>query len=168
TAGGSDIFVAKYNGAGQHQWSKRVGGDSTDNGYALAVDSTGNVVVTGLFAGTVDFGGGPLPSAGLSDIFLAKYSAANGSHMWSKTFGSSSSGEAGHGVEVDGNNDVLLVGKFSGTTNFGGGLVTSAGNSDVFVAKYRGADGGHVWSKRFGSLNVDTGYSIGRDGANNV
>jgi hypothetical protein len=46
------------------------------------VDGGGNVVVTGYFQGTVNFGGGSLTSAGGTDIFLFKYSAA-GAHVWS-------------------------------------------------------------------------------------
>jgi hypothetical protein len=39
---------------------------------AVAVDSDGYVVVTGSFEGTVDFGNGPLTSAGETDIFLLR------------------------------------------------------------------------------------------------
>jgi hypothetical protein len=38
------------------------------------VDGSGNVVATGYFRDTVDFGGGPLTSAGLRDLYLLKLS----------------------------------------------------------------------------------------------
>ena len=52
--------------------AKRFGSTSWDNGMAVATDGTGNVLVTGSFGGTVDFGGGPLTSAGADDIFLLR------------------------------------------------------------------------------------------------
>ena len=58
----------------KHLWSKRFGTPPWDRGRSVAVDSGGNVLVTGGFEGTVDFGGGGLTSAGDHDIFLAKYS----------------------------------------------------------------------------------------------
>jgi len=79
-AGLSDIFIAQYDANGVHQWSRRYGdtegalGWDIDYGWDVAVDDSGNVIATGDFLGTVDFGGGPLVSAGDSpDIFLAKY-----------------------------------------------------------------------------------------------
>ncbi|MDH4038011.1 MAG: SBBP repeat-containing protein, partial [Candidatus Krumholzibacteria bacterium] len=69
-----------------HQWSQRFGGTGTDNGYAIAVDATGAVFVTGSFSGTANFGGADLVSVGGNDIFLARYDA-NGQHLWSKGFG---------------------------------------------------------------------------------
>jgi hypothetical protein len=84
----TDIFVAKYAGSdGHHIWSTRFGDVSNDAGNAVAVDATGNVVVTGSFSGIVNFGGGSLTSsAATADIFLAKFSSS-GNHVWSKRFG---------------------------------------------------------------------------------
>jgi hypothetical protein len=50
-----------------------VGGSNIDEGNAIAVDATGNSVVTGRFFQTVDFGGDAMTSAGGADIFLVKY-----------------------------------------------------------------------------------------------
>jgi hypothetical protein len=66
----------------------------------VAVDGAGNVLLTGDFDGTVDFGGGPLTSAGSDDIFVAKLDA-QGNHLWSKRFGDSYYQQA-DAVTVDG------------------------------------------------------------------
>src|SRR5262249_27764195 len=66
-------------------WSKAFGGTGQDYGLAVAVDHAGNVVLTGYFSGSMDFGGGPLACSNTSNIVLAKYSAA-GTHIWSKCF----------------------------------------------------------------------------------
>ena len=49
---------------------------NNDYGYSVAVDGYGNVVATGWFQGSADFGGGSLASAGGYDVFLVKYEQA--------------------------------------------------------------------------------------------
>jgi PKD repeat protein len=149
SAGGWDVFVAKYGTDGNHLWSRRYGSTSTDQGTGIAIGAGGDVVVTGSFNGTVDFGGGPLstPNAA-SDVFVVAYTAA-GAHHWSKSFG-----DVGGSVSTDGNGNVTLTGSFQGTASFGGASLTSAGSLDIFVAQYRG-DGEHLWSRRFGGTGSD-------------
>ena len=70
-----ETFVAKLSGVdAAHTWSKGFGGAPGygNIGHGLAMDASGNVLVTGFIGGTVDFGGGPVTSAGSSDIFLLK------------------------------------------------------------------------------------------------
>ncbi len=166
SAGNQDVFLAKYSSTGAHLWSKRFGGASSDSGAALATDTSGNVVVTGTFEGSVDFGGGTLTSAGLKDIFVAKYTSA-GVHVWSKRFGGSGTDQP-MGIAVDGAGDVALTGRFQGSISFGGGSLSSAGQDDAFLAKLLGTSGGHVWSKRFGSTIGDSGAGVAVDANRNV
>ena len=169
SAGDVDIFVVKYSSAGVYAWSKRLGGTGTDRAYGVAVDAAGNVLVTGYFSGTVDFGGGPLTSAGNADIFVAKFTSA-GAHVWSKRFGSTGH-DFGYGIAVDRNSDLVVTGFFGWfggpTVDFGGGALTSAGDSDVFLAKFSSA-GNHLWSKRMGGTGGDRGLGIAIDPSGNV
>lgn len=71
--GGKDIFVVKLDAGGNHRWSKRFGDASDQAASAVAVGPDGSAVVVGAFAGSVDFGGGALMSAGGTDIFVAKF-----------------------------------------------------------------------------------------------
>src|SRR5207237_8907708 len=121
SVGWTDIFLAKYSAAGTHLWSKRFGGpvqSFSPTGTAVAVDGAGNVVVTGVFLGTADFGGGPLTSIFADDVFVAKYSPA-GQHMWS-THIKSGTGPTGHaygggrGVAVDTAGNVVVTGSSFG------------------------------------------------------
>ena len=159
---GFDIFLAKYDASGTHLWSKQFGDTLADTGLGVTVDGSGNVFVTGLFRGTVDFGGGPLTGAGPPDIFLAKYDAG-GAHVWSKRFGATGA-DQGWSVSADGSGNVVATGRFVGTVDFGGGPLTSAGSEDIFLAKYD-AGGAHVWSKRFGGTSADQGWSVTVDGS---
>jgi hypothetical protein len=165
SAGGADIFVAKYNSAGVHQWSQRFGSTLGDTGYSAAVDAVANVFVTGIFQGTVSFGGVNLVSAGGTDIFLAKYNSA-GAHQWSQRFGGTSS-DTSYSVAADGSGNVFVAGQFFLTVNFGGSNLVSAGSSDIFVAKYNAA-GTHQWSQRFGGTSLDSAFAVAVDVSGNV
>ncbi|MDQ4120650.1 MAG: SBBP repeat-containing protein [Acidobacteriota bacterium] len=168
SAGSTDIFVAKYSGAtGAHIWSKRFGGTLSDGANSIAVDGSGNIVLTGYFRDTVDFGGVPLTSSGSFDVFLLKLSGTNGNHVWSKRFGGTSS-DGVLDVAVDVAGDVVITGDFIGNADFGGLILQSAGGGDIFVAKYSGSNGSHLWSKRFGGTSTDSGQGISTDSNGNV
>lgn len=165
SAGNKDVFVAKLDPGGAHVWSKRFGDADVQYGQSLAVDDAGNVIITGTFSGTIDFGGSSFVGAGTGDIFLAKLDS-NGAHMWSKRFGDADA-QDGASVAVDIAGNVLLTGTFAGTVDFGGGPLASLGVSDMFLAKLD-ADGAHLWSKRFGKGNDDDGVGVAVDVGGNA
>lgn len=135
SAGGGDVFVAKLGPSGNHLWSKRFGdAASSQAGLGVVVDGASNVVLTGTFEGSIDFGGGSLTSAGGGDVFVAKL-GSNGDHIWSKRFGDGWDWQSGHGVATDGAEDVFVTGTFRGAADFGCGTLASAGWGDIFVAK---------------------------------
>jgi len=147
----ADMFVVKFGPNGDHQWSRRCGHiDWNTLGESVSIDGSGNVIVCGIFARTVDFGGGPVTSAGVHDIFVVKYHA-DGIHQWTKRLGNAASEEGL--AATDGAGNIVVAGKFSGAVNFGGGVITAQGSSDIFVAKYA-PNGAHQWSRRFGHADV--------------
>ena len=167
SGGMDDAFLAKYLSDGTPVWSRRMGGTGNDGVTGIAVDRSGNVFVTGYFQNAVDFGGGALSSAGLNDIFVAKYSATDG-FLWAKRFGSTGD-DQGFGVAVDGNGDVLVTGAFTASINFGGTtLSTVGGGYGMFVAKLSGATGTHVWSKNLLSGSSSFGLGVAVDSAGNA
>ncbi len=165
SAGGYDIYLAKLAPTGAHVWSKRFGDVSEQTVQGVAVDRNGNVIIAGYFNGTVDFGGGTLTSAGLRDIFVAKF-APDGTHRWSKRFGDSNY-QAANALAVDSDGNVILAGVFMGTFDLGGGSLAGAGGWDVFVAKLD-SNGVHVWSDGFGDGNNQYAPAVAVDHANNV
>ena len=167
SAGLKDVFVAEYAADGTQLWTKRFGGTANDIGRAVKTDEAGNVIVVGYFEGTINFGGGALTSAGQRDIFVAKLSGTDGSHLWSKRFGNTTNDE-GHSVAVDGSGNVFVTGLFRKQVDFGGGILSSAfDGADTFVAKYS-STGAHVWSKNFYSTSDDVGRAIAVDTAGNI
>jgi hypothetical protein len=131
SSGLTDGFVAKFSPMGNPLWSRAIGSAGIDVDYAVAVDGNGNVVLAGAFQNSVNLGTGSLTSAGLSDIYVAKYSAT-GTPLWSKSFGGTSY-DAGSGLAVDGNGNIFVTGYFQNAVTFGGTSLTSAGYADTFI-----------------------------------
>lgn len=132
---GEAVFLAKFDSGGSLVWGKRFGDSGIQTSRSVACDKAGNIAITGDFGGQIDFGGGPLQSAGGSDVFIAKLDAA-GEHQWSKRFGDPTANQEGYGVAMDSGGSVVVTGYFGGATDFGGGALMSAGMDDGFVAKF--------------------------------
>jgi len=164
SAGTNDIFVLKLNSSGTFQWVNTYGGTSFDLGYDITVDSSGNSYIIGYFQGTVDFGGGNVTSAGSYDIFVLKLNSS-GTFQWVNTYGGTS-GDIGIGITVDSSGNSYITGYFSGTVDFGGGNVTSAGSLDIFVLKLN-SSGTFQWVNTFGGTSIDIGYDITVDSSGN-
>ena len=144
-------YVVKLDGEGNHVWSRGFGGVPAVPS-AVAVDSTGNVVVAGYFIGTMNLGG-PLVSKG-HDAFVIKLDAG-GTVLWATHFGD----EGFQGIEgaaFDSAGNMIVAGYGLGTIDFGGGPLEPTGDvnqSDGFVAKFD-ADGGYLWAVRFGGADT--------------
>jgi hypothetical protein len=156
-------------------WAKSVGGTRAegDVGYGIAVDSAGNVYITGYFWGTVDFDPGAgtynLTSAGESDIFVLKLDSS-GNFVWVRSMGGTDT-DRGYGIAVDSAGDVYTTGAFQGTVDFDPGAgtynLTSAGRWDIFVSKLD-SSGNFVWARSMGGTDHDGGRGIAVDSADNV
>jgi len=74
-------------------------------------------------------------------------------------------------VSADENGNSYVTGAFVGTATFATlpspTILTSAGEADIFIAKYD-ASGNVVWAKRAGSIHSDAAYSIKYDGFGNL
>lgn len=166
TAEGADVFLAQLDGSGAPLWAKRYGGASDQQLDGLTLDAGGNALVAVSFAGTIDWGGGSvMTSAGGGDIALVQLDPS-GAYRWGRQFSSTMPLQAG-GVAADSSKNPMLVGTFSGTVDFGGGPLASAGGPDFFVAKLDAA-GGHQWSLRAGDPMEQAGTAVATDPQNDV
>jgi hypothetical protein len=165
--GGYDIFVASLDSSGKHRWSKSFGNTGGDGGNGAATDGSGNVILTGGFRETINFGGSTFSSNGLTDIFVASFDSS-GKHRWSRNFGSTED-DVGDGVTADGSGNVTLTGSFwSGTISFGGSTLTKKGGlADIFVASFD-QSGKHRWSKSLGTRCNPCQNGVASDGSGNV
>jgi hypothetical protein len=153
-----DIFLAGFNSAnGSPAWSARYGGQQNDTSADL-VAGGGSLYMIGPYTGSAQFGGLLHVSQGLSDIYVAKYDLATGSFIWSK-----SSGDSGTEVParlVLSGDRIVATGYFDSRISFGGGYLSSAGGSDVFVATFTQAEGAYVDAWRFGGTQPDEGTAL--------
>lgn len=174
--GAEDIFLAKYTSAGALTWARAFGGTAADEGMALATDNSGNVYLGGFFSASVDFDPGSgirtLTSAGDGDIVLAKYDAS-GSLRWADAMGGAQLDHINIGeLIVDQQSGVTVSGQMRGIVDLDPGAAmqpfTSAGNSDVFVARYAQTDGRYLSAFRFGGTGMDGSHSLRLDNTGNV
>jgi hypothetical protein len=146
-----DIFIAKYDRDGKLAWIQTAGGTGYDYGHGIAIDSRGDVIVTGAVVGKGKFGDVEVGDDTGAHIFCAKYHP-NGKLDWVKV-ADAAAGGAGHGVAIDGHDQIYIGGITSGSGRFGGHpLVTPKGSSAV-VAKLSPA-GEVLWiSQHFGEAS---------------
>ena len=185
TSGGqADAFVAKFAPNGTHLWSRRYGSAGNARVTGVAVNSTDEIFLTGQFAEQIDFsvtvnngtdqfssnvGGGPpapnILTATEQDIFVVKL-LPSGAHMWSKNFGNAGD-QYGGKIKVDSSGDLWVAGDFSGTITFGGQVQSTGFDLDIYLAKLTAA-GGHLYSKKFGTLDQQTVGGLAIDTMDNV
>jgi hypothetical protein len=176
TAGVSDCFLAKYSSAGSVLWATRIAALGTDQGYAVATDSSGNVFVTGYYGNTLTLyntgGGTGATLTGGSDAFLAKYSSA-GSVVWATRISGTGGLDYGFGVATDSSGNVFVTGYYTGpctlyNTGGGTGATLSAGASTLvgFLAKYSSA-GSVVWAAAI-SVGNGGGFSVAINSSGDV
>ncbi len=123
-AGRDDAFLARYDASGTLLWTRQFGTSMYDYGNAVALDSAGNVYISGITWGSL-FG----PNVGEYDIFLAKYDAL-GALLWTRQNGMSES-DFSSSVAVDGAGNAYVTGSTESSLGR-----PNAGGKDLFLAKY--------------------------------
>lgn len=150
TNGLYDMFVAKFDTGGTHQWSRRFGDMAADQrARAVTTDGTGNVYITGDVAGMIDVGGGAMTATAGQSAFVAKLDP-QGNALWAKLSGGTAMSKAiGNAISVGPTGDVAVGGNFRGDFDLGGTPVMNPGVDDAFVTVFTGA-GAHTYTKTFG------------------
>jgi len=145
-----------------------------DQGRSIAVDSSGNVYVTGTSTASWNGPSGQLPlnafSIGNWDIFVLKLNTGGG-YAWHTFYGSTAT-DAGMGIAVDGSGNVYVTGRSYASWNGPGPTLplnpySLGGNANIVVLKLN-TNGGYLWHTFYGSGNNDEGYGIAVDGSGNV
>jgi hypothetical protein len=160
--GGADMFLAKYDRAGQLLWARRAGGPEADTLGNLALDPAGQAILSGFISDGADFGLFTLATSNAYTLFLAKYDA-DGQVLWAKEAGTGNHYSARTAV-VDQTGNIYLYGQFHDAWFGGFHLEAINDNPDLFLAKYDSA-GNVLWARQAGGPNSDTPHDLAVDAA---
>lgn len=181
STGLQDIYLAKYDNAGNYKWVNTMGSISNVNTpRGVTVDGSGNVSITGNFYNTVDFDAGSatanLTSSGNYNIFIAQYDSL-GKYKWAKGLDAvnGSSTNQGTAICADRDGNLYIAGHYSLTVDFDpspGTANQTARLVDAFIAKYD-KTGAYKWARSFSTAHavlpgnaMDTHFAM--DEQNNV
>jgi hypothetical protein len=165
-AGRSDILVASYSAESlTHRWSRCFGGSESEFSRDIALDDSRNVYITGKFDGELDFEGETLVSEGAGDIFVASLST-DGDLRWARRFGGIDF-DGAQGITIEDDGRIIVTGHFKDTVDFGGTVLTSRGEQDVFVAALT-PDGRVQRVESFGGVGPDYGQAVASDECGNM
>ncbi|MCZ2248749.1 MAG: T9SS type A sorting domain-containing protein [Bacteroidia bacterium] len=137
-----DVFIVKYDNAGNTLWAKKAMNYSNDMGLAIVADASGNSYTSGYYNGSsLGFDNITLNSAGantsVGDFFVVKYNS-NGAAVWAKNL-QSNTGSKGQGIALDSLGNCYLTGFYEDVSiSFDNITLTNAGNQgqrDVFIGK---------------------------------
>ncbi len=140
---------------GQVEWARgffRTGDFGSSEPQVIAASDDGRLFVAGRFDGAVDFGGVIARNLqpGFSDGYILGLEAASGTTRWVRVVDSTDNTEI-HGLGTDPVGNLVVAGNHYAPVNLGGGPIMPApafpSPRGIFVAKLRGSDGAHVWSR---------------------
>jgi uncharacterized protein (TIGR03437 family) len=169
--GGYDGFVTKFDANGNGLASTFLGGSGDDFIYAIVVDSSGTLYVTGS-TGSADF---PVTLAayqpriaGATDAFISKLSPSLTLNY--STYLGGTDKDGADSIAVDSSGAVYIAGQTS-STNFP--MVNPlqkafGGASDIFIAKLSGDGATLGYSTYLGGTKDEIAYAVAVDGAGNA
>ncbi|QOV88007.1 SBBP repeat-containing protein [Humisphaera borealis] len=179
----TDGFIWKLNTNGGHVFARKFGGENIETADAVAVDSSGNIYVTGMFDYSVQWGPGAgqiIESSNFSlgdyasdDVWVAKYNSS-GTIQWVKGSGSGDD-DRPTGIAVDSTNgQVYVTGTFKGEffhsnhMSYYSATVSRKGTLDSFVAKYATSNGNTNQVVGLGGTGATTAKAIDVDASGNT
>jgi hypothetical protein len=169
----SDAFVSKFDGNLNLLASTFIGGNYFDYAYALAVDSSGNVIITGTTQSSdypVTNGAYDTTFNGNSDVIVSKLNSSLTS-LLSSTFIGESSSESANAIAIDAEaGDVFIAGQTSSSgypvtvgaydNTCGTDGTCNGGLADVFISKLNSSLTGIFSSTFIGGSSSDSANAI--------
>lgn len=164
-----DIWFACYTASGNLNWVKRLGGYGTDEVAGLAMDSIGDIYMTGnSFCSTDAVFDTIIHPPSNERFFTAKFSPS-GTIYWARFAGNTYADEV-HDLytDADGNSYITGTAWLSASQDFGNGVfISSHGYKDQFIVKYD-RFGNTLWAKSIGGPYQDEGKTLCADDWGNI
>lgn len=171
--GEKDIFVIKFDESGELIWGRSYGGTSSENIADIQLTEGGNLILTGSFALTVDFGTGvggfEHISNGIMDVLVLSLNP-DGSTEWVSTFESTNIG-FGLASAINSLGNIAVVGTLLDTlmvpidadTVF---LISNGSNDNFFLML--SSTGIPYKAQAFGGTSIDKSSDVAIDQDNQV
>ncbi len=153
--GKDDILVVKLNNAGNIEWQKQYGTDSTDIGNAIFVDTQGDIYVAGQTKGLLGES-----SFGKTDCFILKLDN-NGNELFARQFGTSGD-DVCEDISGDDASDIYVGGSTTGDL-----AIKNKGNGDAFIGKFNNK-GEQIKLIQFGTDQIEEVCRIAVDKEKNI
>jgi hypothetical protein len=172
SGGQSDAFITKFPASGSPlTYSTYLGGSDADQGFGIAVDSTGNAYITGATSSTNFPTVNPVQSmlASASDAFAAELNSAGSALVYSTYLGGSA-GDLGLAIAVDPKGNAYITGQtrsadFPVIAALQGAL---GGVANSFIAEFAANGAGLTLSSYYGGNGTDSGNAIAVDSSGNI
>lgn len=164
--GGFDIFVARYLADGTFVSAFNEGGMGND----IVTDATRNqldeILLTGTFTQTINFGNFQVSSSGLSDVFLASITP-QGLIQWATSFGGSNNDE-GTGIGVSSDGSIYVAATVRGSFPIGSFPIVSTGfDGNIALVKYNSTKS-IEWVEQIGGIFEETANALEVDANNDI
>ncbi|MEZ4774099.1 MAG: SBBP repeat-containing protein [Bacteroidia bacterium] len=177
--GAYDGYISKLNTDGEFVWAKQIATDTIPGSRvwpkSISLDGAGNIFIAGMLKGGVDFDPDSVATHLITSEtqvgFVLKLNA-EGEFLWVKTIGNNDyplfDYHIANAIFADASGNSYVTGSFMRTTAFDNIRLTSAGSSDIFVAKLD-PSGNFIWAKQMGSFyDTEAGSCIKLDASGDV
>lgn len=151
--------------AGETKWVVTLGKGADQSFEALAIANDDKIYAGGRWEGSFDIDvlGGACVAGSVAPAFIHALNA-QGLTRWTRCFGSDARVDA---LDVNAGGTIAVAGTFSANIDIGDGVVTSTGETDVFIVVL-GPNGDVVWGETFGSIEADDAQGVAHGPAGEV
>lgn len=162
SAGGTDIFIQKFDALGNFINGISIGGAGNDVGSCILIDNNGYTTVAGVFEQIIDLdpssaqNGHAVYNFGTSkDFFIVKYDDL--AYAFSRSIGGAGD-DIVNAMDVDSNNNLILTGIYRGTVDFNPNIsvnnsLTTTSGGEAYVLKLN-ENLDYVWAKSFATTDA--------------